>query len=110
MENQNAIFLSPTGVAAKALDGQTIHSYFGWPVTDNPVNLGIFSELSQQRLKTKLTGINTIVVDEMSRLTAHELHTIDTSLRALSKNKGVAFGGLIIGGRRSFHLRLGIND
>ena len=87
-------FLSPTGAAAKEVQGQTLHSFFGFEVSDNLVNLGIQSKFKQERLKNKLLGVKILIIDEMSRILPMTLQAIDERLRFLDKK--LPFGGMSI--------------
>lgn len=88
---KKVVVLAPTGVAALRVDGETIHSFFGFrPNTD----------MSQVRLKAhrvrkpeKFESIDTIVIDEISMVRADLLDFVDTFLRTVLKDIR-PFGGI----------------
>lgn len=87
---KNFIVLAPTGIAAIAAGGQTVHSFFGFPMevigphTDLPVsysNLALFRQ------------IDTIIVDEASMLRSDIVDGMDRYLR-LAFHNNMPFGGI----------------
>ncbi|MCS7029213.1 MAG: AAA family ATPase [Bacteroidia bacterium] len=86
------VVLAPTGIAAVNIGGQTIHSFFGFPLRivveeDIPT-------LNEQSTTYKLINtVEVIVIDEISMVRADILDAIDTYLR-LNTTKGcIPFGG-----------------
>lgn len=80
---------APTGVAALNVGGQTIHSLLRLPT-------GIIAdhELSQPaELKKMLASIDTLVIDEISMVSADLMDAIDRSLRLARGKKHDPFGG-----------------
>lgn len=80
---------APTGVAALNVGGQTIHSLLRLPT-------GIIAdhELSQpSELKKMLASIDTLVIDEISMVSADLMDAIDRSLRLARGKKHDPFGG-----------------
>lgn len=87
---KNFVVLAPTGIAAIAAGGQTVHSFFGFPMevigphTDLPVsysNLALFRQ------------IDTIIVDEASMLRSDIVDGMDRYLR-LAFHNNMPFGGI----------------
>jgi len=86
--------VAPTGVAAYNVGGQTIHSFFGLPpgvLGNQPV-----AKHLKPRVREILRTLDTLVIDEISMVSADLLDAIDTALRAArGKTKG-PFGGVQI--------------
>ena len=80
---------APTGVAALNVGGQTIHSLLRLPT-------GVIAdhELDQPKeLKKMLAAIDTLVLDEVSMVSADLMDAIDRSLRQARGRKHDPFGG-----------------
>lgn len=83
---------APTGVAALNVGGQTIHSLLRLPT-------GVIAdhELDQPKeLKKMLAAIDTLVLDEVSMVSADLMDAIDRSLRQARSRKHDPFGGVQI--------------
>lgn len=83
---------APTGVAALNVGGQTIHSLLRLPT-------GVIAdhELEQPaELKKMLAAIDTLVIDEISMVSADLMDAIDRSLRLARGKKHDPFGGVQI--------------
>ncbi len=81
---------APTGVAALNVGGQTIHSLFRLPI-------GVIAdhELDQPpELRKLLSAIDTLVVDEVSMVSADLMDAMDRSLRQARQRPHEAFGGV----------------
>lgn len=81
---------APTGVAALNVGGQTIHSLLRLPT-------GVIAdhELDQPtELKKMLAAIDTLVLDEVSMVSADLMDAIDRSLRQARGRKHDPFGGV----------------
>ncbi|ETX06355.1 ATP-dependent DNA helicase [Candidatus Entotheonella palauensis] len=82
--------LAPTGVAAVNVQGQTIHSFFGF-------GPGITTEKASRRATAKkqlYRNLQTIVIDEISMVRADLLDCIDAFLRLNGPRTGEPFGGV----------------
>lgn len=83
---KNVAILSPTGLAALNVGGQTIHSFFGFPT----------GFISKSGITTKNQPIikcaDTIVIDEVSMVRADLMDAIDLALQLNCNNKS-PFGG-----------------
>jgi len=90
---KNMIVLAPTGVAALNVQGQTIHSFFGFPPQITPEQA--CKEHPFDQLKSTITKLDLIIIDEASMLRADLLDTIDQTLRQYG-NKDKPFGGIRI--------------
>lgn len=84
--------LAPTGVAALNVNGETVHSFFGFmpettlesvkKLNDSDGRLNLYKEL------------DTIIIDEISMVRADLLDCADKFLRLNGKNLGEPFGGI----------------
>lgn len=83
------VILSPTGVSALNVKGQTIHSFFGFKPN---VTLNLIKKIKGNR-KNIYKELDTIVIDEASMLRADLLDCIDKFLR-LNVKKRKPFGGV----------------
>jgi ATP-dependent exoDNAse (exonuclease V) alpha subunit len=89
----NAVYLAPTGVAALAIKGQTIHSFF-WIDPREEVHLG--RELDPERearLYPLLEKVETLVVDEISMVRADLVDEMDRRMRRAKGESRLPFGG-----------------
>ncbi|MFT4260239.1 ATP-dependent DNA helicase [Microbacterium sp.] len=87
-EKQIAI-CAPTGVAALNVDGQTIHSLFRLPI--GLIGDGDIDQNDSTR--RILNAIETLVIDEISMVSADLMDAIDRSLRQARGKRGIPFGG-----------------
>jgi len=86
---KNFLVLAPTGIAAIAVGGQTMHSFFGFPFqTIGPhTKLDVLPEK-----KMLLREVDTIIVDEASMVRSDMVDGMDRYLR-MAFNTNMAFGG-----------------
>jgi ATP-dependent exoDNAse (exonuclease V) alpha subunit len=89
--DKNVVILAPTGVAALNVCGETIHSFFHFPI-------GITVEGAKRaagkiRDKDLFGNIDIIVIDEISMVRADLLDCIDIFLKVILKSKK-PFGGM----------------
>jgi ATP-dependent DNA helicase PIF1 len=73
------VYLAPTGMAARNVNGSTVHSFFGFPPADI-LPLGYVPELSIEKEEV-LACTDTIVIDEASLLRSDIFSAIDNALR-----------------------------
>lgn len=88
---KNVVVLAPTGVAALNVQGETIHSFFGFMPNmsvDKAKKKG--AKATKNELYTLLT---TIIIDEVSMVRADLMDCVDQFLKAARKNKE-PFGGV----------------
>ena len=80
--------LAPTGVAAVNIQGQTIHSFFGFKpgITVGKVKKNIYIDMALYN------ALDAIVIDEISMVRADLLDCVDKFLR-LARDTGSPFGG-----------------
>jgi ATP-dependent exoDNAse (exonuclease V) alpha subunit len=82
---------APTGVAALAIGGQTIHSLLRLP-------LGIIADrelgfIPKESLAV-LANLDALVIDEISMVSADVLDAIDRRLKQAKRRRNTAFGGI----------------
>lgn len=83
-----------TGIAAINVGGQTIHSFFRFPLKPllpEDHEITIFREFTHKYRMIK--EIDTIIIDEVSMLRSDLIEAIDFSLRNNGGNPGKPFGG-----------------
>lgn len=87
--NKNFLVLAPTGIAAIAVGGQTLHSFFGFPMQA----MGPHTEINLSNDKFQiLKETDTIIVDEASMLRSDMVDGMDRCLRMVFKTN-MPFGG-----------------
>lgn len=84
------VILAPTGVAALNVKGQTIHSFFNLP-GKLIKNENIKPQFSKNAL---FSGLELIVIDELSMVRADLMDAIDYSLRINRNRLSEPFGGV----------------
>ena len=86
------VVLAPTGVSAINVEGQTIHSFFGFKPGITPE---IAKKLSvSEKLKEILQNLDIIVIDEISMVRADLLDCINEFLKIHGKKRYIPFGGI----------------
>ncbi len=86
---KNFLVLAPTGIAALNVGGQTMHSFFGFPL--EVVGPRTFIDVALEKRNT-LEKTDTIIVDEASMVRADLVDGMDRFLRALTHSH-LPFGG-----------------
>ncbi len=92
--NKKILLLSFTGIAAINIGGQTIHSFFKFPLKPllpGDEDITIFKKFFQKR--KIIENIDTLLIDEVSMLRSDILEAIDFSLKENGGNKNKLFGG-----------------
>jgi DNA protecting protein DprA len=89
--NKDFVILAPTGVAAINVSGQTIHSFFKFPLhllqyEDNDIRL-------DRKRKQMFEKLEMVIIDEISMVRADIMDGIDFALRLNRKDKR-PFGGV----------------
>ncbi len=86
---KNVVVLAPTGIAALNVGGQTIHSFFKFP-------LGVVTSknIPKPRQRELYQAIDTIVIDEISMVRADIIDGIDYFMRQNGRDKKKPFGGV----------------
>ena len=77
--NKNFIVLAPTGIAAINVGGETIHSFFGFPLEVLGPHTRI--EISDEK-KMLLERVDTIIIDEASMVRSDMVDGMDRYLRS----------------------------
>src|SRR5688572_9975274 len=83
--------VAPTGVAAVNINGETIHSFFGFRPGVVPTDGNRLANRSQK--KKLFQNLTTLIVDEISMVRADLLDTMDLFLRTIRQNH-LPFGGV----------------
>ncbi|WAR12800.1 PIF1-like protein, partial [Mya arenaria] len=85
---------SPTGTAARLINGQTIHSLLRIPV-DKYLNYAGLTSFQLRSLQNQFVGVNTIIIDEVSMVSDRMFTFISRRLCEITGNSS-PFGGLNI--------------
>ncbi len=86
---KKVVVLAPTGVAALNVQGQTIHSFFGFP--PKPISK---SDIKPRRFKRLYKKMDVLVIDEISMVRADMLDNMDHFLRINRERPLEPFGGV----------------
>jgi ATP-dependent DNA helicase PIF1 len=86
---QKTAVLAPTGLAAVNVNGQTIHSFFGFPP-----QLITADVVKRCRRAGMFRNIETLIIDEVSMVRADLMQGIDMALRMTRKKPTKPFGGV----------------
>jgi len=92
--NKDILLVAFTGIAAINIGGQTIHSFFRFPLKPllpEDDEIPIFKKFYQKR--KILEKVDTIIIDEVSMLRADILEGLDYSLRKNGGSPNIPFGG-----------------
>ena len=87
--NKNFLVLAPTGIAALNVGGQTMHSFFGFPL--EIIGPATHMEVSLEKRRV-LEKTDTIIIDEASMVRADMVDGMDRFLRTLTYSH-LPFGG-----------------
>jgi ATP-dependent DNA helicase PIF1 len=85
---KKAVVVAPTGIAALNVQGQTIHSFFGFP--PRPLER---EEIKRRRNRRLYQKMEVLVIDEISMVRADLLDNIDWFLR-INRDTNEPFGGV----------------
>lgn len=89
---KNMVVLAPTGVAAVNVEGQTIHSFFGFKPD---ITLEGVSSIKVNKNKARIyKKLEMIIIDEVSMVRADLMDCIDAFLRLYGPKNKEAFGGV----------------
>lgn len=86
---KKVVVLSPTGISALNIQGQTIHSFFQFA----PILLSAKDVHINKRISRIIKAVEVIIIDEISMVRADVLDAVDLSLKLHRKN-GLPFGGV----------------
>ncbi len=84
----NPVVLAPTGVAALAVGGQTVHGFFRFPPRV------LFSWDDSSGRGEALRRLDTLVIDEISLMRADAFAAMESVLRRQGPHPGIPFGGV----------------
>ena len=95
-ENKRVDILAPTGRAALAINGRTLHSYAGWV----PNSLGqplrtLESYAHRTKVRKRLAATHVLIIDEISMVANHVFERLDRIMKSARYNKK-PFGGVQI--------------
>ncbi len=89
VKGKQFIVLAPTGLAALNAGGQTVHSFFGLPLT---VCTGEEKPSMGQAKREALLHADTLIIDEVSMLRCDVLDAVDRLMREVMSSR-LPFGG-----------------
>lgn len=94
--NKRVDILAPTGRAALAVNGRTLHSYAGWI----PSSLGhpletLKSNAHRTKVRKRLAATNVLIIDEISMVAHHVFERLDHIMQSARYNTK-PFGGVQI--------------
>lgn len=86
---------APTGVAARNVNGHTLHSLLSLPVQHGyePAYETV-SPTTLKKLRNRFTGVHTIVIDEISMVSSNVLSFIDRRLSSIRNCSARSFGDM----------------
>ena len=87
--DKNFIILAPTGIAAINAGGETIHSFFGFPL--HVLGPGTKTEANKEKI-SMMMHVDTIIIDEVSMVRCDLVDAIDYNLRRFNHTT-LPFGG-----------------
>lgn len=89
--DKKMVVLAPTGVSALNVNGQTIHSFFGFPPSITPEK--VQNERATKTLLQILKNLDVMVIDEVSMVRADLMDCIDQALQKFLQTPE-PFGGV----------------
>lgn len=92
---KKVVVLAPTGVAAVNVQGQTIHSFFGFKPDVTPEKARRLATTARRRNpKSIFHNVDTIILDEISMVRADLFECMDAFLRTVRSKARIPFGGV----------------
>ena len=82
-----------TGTAASNVDGQTLHTSFGFTFDHKHYSL---SDKTRDEKRVLFRNLKIIIIDEVSMVKSDMLYQLDLKLQELKERVGVPFGGVAI--------------
>jgi ATP-dependent exoDNAse (exonuclease V) alpha subunit len=95
------IVCAPTGLAAKNVNGETIHRSFFLPINQNRINVDLSAQ-SNGQLRNRLCQKNFTIIDEFSMVSANMFRAIHERLCNVHENE-LPFGGTHVIASGDFH-------
>lgn len=91
------VVLAPTGLAAVQVGGQTIHSFFNFPLGPIEAESGDIALFKKGQAKRRMIeSLECVVIDEVSMVRADVMDAIDCSLRRNRERPHDPFGGVTL--------------
>ena len=87
------LLCAPTGTAAVNIQGQTLHSAFGFTFGDQHYSL---SDKNRDTKRSIFKNLRFLIIDEVSMVKADQLYQLDLRLRELMMKPDKDFGGVSI--------------
>jgi ATP-dependent DNA helicase PIF1 len=84
-----------TGIAATHIGGYTIHSWSGIGIKEYLSEYDLDHMATNERLVKRVSGATTLIIDEVSMLSAQTLNMVDAACKAL-RSSSAPFGGMQI--------------
>ncbi|MDO8312817.1 MAG: AAA family ATPase, partial [Sideroxyarcus sp.] len=92
---KKVVVLAPTGVAAVNVQGQTVHSFFGFKPNVTPEKARRLATTAKRRNpKSIFQNVDAIILDEISMVRADLFECMDAFLRTARSKARVPFGGV----------------
>ena len=82
-----------TGTAASNIEGQTLHSSFGFSFDNKAYSL---NDKARDQKRTALANLKVVIIDEISMVKVDMLYQLDLRLQEIMEKVGVPFGGISI--------------
>ena len=82
-----------TGTAASNIEGQTLHTSFGFSFDNKFYSL---SDKIRDQKRAALRNLRTVIIDEISMVKADMLYQLDLRLQEIMEKPGLPFGGVSI--------------
>ena len=82
-----------TGTAASNIDGQTLHTSFGFNFDNKYYSL---NDKSRDEKRTLFKNLRIIIIDEISMVKADMIYQLDLKLQEIKERMGIPFGGVSI--------------
>ncbi|XP_044742323.1 uncharacterized protein LOC123304800, partial [Chrysoperla carnea] len=89
------ILSAPTGRAAFAIGGSTLHSLFSLPVNQSSIEMRPLSSDTANSLFSKLINLRLLIIDEISMVGTKMLLSLDSRLKQIFKSN-LPFGGISV--------------
>ena len=93
INNPRVVKTAFCGTAAANIEGQTLHSAFGFSFNNNFYSL---SDKSRDARRAALKNLVMVIIDEISMVKSDMLYMLDLRLQEIMEKVGVPFGGIAI--------------
>ena len=92
-ECPHILLCAPTGTAAININGQTLHSAFGFTFGDEHYSL---SDKTRDTKRATFQNLRFLIIDEVSMVKADQLYQLDLRLREIRMRPNEVFGGVAL--------------